>query len=116
MGSFAFCLIGATSLQDVQILLIFALAMAAAYATELGYHGYNNYYGHHSGYSNSYDLYNYGYDGYNNYGYNSYNPYGVNHHLHKRSPTIFLPPLIASLGGNFIKGGVKKAALFPIGK
>ena len=90
--------------------------MAAAYATELGYHGYNNY-GYNHGYSNSYDLYdsynNYGYDGYNSYGYNSYNGPAV-HSVHKRA--IFLPPLIASLGGNFIKTGVKKAALFPIGK
>ena len=82
--------------------------MAAAYATELGYHGYNNY-GYNHGYSNSYDLY----DGYNSYGYNSYNGPAV-HSVHKRA--IFLPPLIASLGGNFIKTGVMKAALFPIGK
>merc|ERR1739844_401614 len=72
-----------------QILLIFALAMAAAFASELGYKGYNDY-GYNHGYNNHYDLG----DSYNNYGYNSYgyNSYGYDsHRLHRRSPTASLP-------------------------
>merc|ERR1712008_141368 len=72
-----------------QLLLIFALAMAAAYASELGYKGYNelgykghNNYGYNSGYSNGYNLGgSYSNYGYNNYGYQQ-------HSVHKRSPLI----------------------------
>merc|ERR1719201_120128 len=71
-----------------QLLLIFALAMAAAYASELGYKGYNkigfkgyNDYRYNSGYSNGHNLGG----SYGNYGYN----YGYQQHsLHKRSPLI----------------------------
>ena len=67
---------------------IFALAMAAAYASELGYKGYNkigfkgyNDYRYNSGYSNGHNLGG----SYGNYGYN----YGYQQHsLHKRSPLI----------------------------
>merc|ERR1711994_337895 len=80
-----FCLIGTTCLEMYkQILLIFALAMAAAFASELGYKGYNDY------------GYNHGYD---------------SHRLHRRSPTVFLPPFIAT------KGLLALAKVpFPIGK
>ena len=88
---------------------IFALAMAAAFASELGYKGYNDY-GYNHGYNNHYDLG----DSYNNYGYNSYgyNSYGYDsHRLHRRSPTVFLPPFIAT------KGLLALAKVpFPIGK
>ena len=79
---------------------IFALAMAAVYATELGYNGYNDY---NPGYGyNLYDSYNYGYN-YGSYGYNS-------HRLHRRSPTVFLPPFLAT------KGLLKLSKVpFPIG-
>ena len=84
--------------------------MAAAFASELGYKGYNDY-GYNHGYNNHYDL---GHHGYNNYGYNSYgyNSYGYDsHRLHRRSPTVFLPPFIAT------KGLLALAKVpFPIGK
>ena len=72
---------------------IFALAMAAVCATELGYKGYNDH-SYNSEYSSSYDLA----DRYNNYGYNGYNNYNGHraaydgHRLHKRA--IFLAKTI----------------------
>ena len=64
---------------------IFALAMAVAYASELGYKGYNDY-GYNSGYSNGYDLGN-SYDNYGSYNLGYNNNYGYQQRtIHKRSP------------------------------
>ena len=85
---------------------VLALAMAVAYASELGYNRYNDYgygynnYGHHDihyGYDNHY--------GYNNYGYG----YDSHHRLHRRA--VFLPAFVGT------KGLLALAKVpFPIGK